>query len=344
MKVKLPFKWPPDFSRLKTSAARVWEKIPLDKLVEKLPLEALREKWEPIKSKLPLDKLPKPKCRSCKSMDYKPSHRNGPEKVLSNILPIRPYRCNECDTRFYGPTVPLINLGHGITLSGFFFLAMFFVMSSPGPEVPPVNPSAEVNSASELTSEEPIEAELLAGEEQLQDEAQSPGTEVSELSPPMEAPPTTSDFVMAQAAQNRAKRDGSYIAPAVKTKSAVTANPETKVVINESASQAKKLLQKIEQGVEGNTLQLTILHEGGPAKTKILKLSEGGRWAVDLEGMWRIPRGLDQKRKSNHDHIKQIRFGNHSGFFRIVFDLVSPSPDPPIIEAKAGKLIISLTI
>jgi len=42
-------------------------------------------------------------CRSCGSKSVSRSKRRGiVERVLFRLLPIRPYRCNDCDSRFYG--------------------------------------------------------------------------------------------------------------------------------------------------------------------------------------------------------------------------------------------------
>ncbi len=41
-------------------------------------------------------------CPNCRSVDTSRSHRKGPlEKYLLGALGVRPYRCMNCDARFY---------------------------------------------------------------------------------------------------------------------------------------------------------------------------------------------------------------------------------------------------
>ena len=42
-------------------------------------------------------------CPNCHSAATQRSHRQGPlEIILLSLLPIRPFRCRDCDRRFYG--------------------------------------------------------------------------------------------------------------------------------------------------------------------------------------------------------------------------------------------------
>jgi predicted RNA-binding Zn-ribbon protein involved in translation (DUF1610 family) len=44
----------------------------------------------------------KRKCPNCGSVENSRSHRNGPfEKYLLGVIGVRPYRCTNCDVRFY---------------------------------------------------------------------------------------------------------------------------------------------------------------------------------------------------------------------------------------------------
>ena len=47
----------------------------------------------------------------------RPSKRQRPERVLSWIVPLRPYRCNACDHRQFGRASPILNRPRIITYS-----------------------------------------------------------------------------------------------------------------------------------------------------------------------------------------------------------------------------------
>ncbi len=47
-------------------------------------------------------------CKKCKSAEIRPSQRNIAERALGYIVPVRPYRCEECDLRQWGVMRPIL--------------------------------------------------------------------------------------------------------------------------------------------------------------------------------------------------------------------------------------------
>ena len=70
------------------------------------------------------------RCRKCKSVECNLSRRSSIEHLVSRILPVRPFRCAACQTRFWGLNRSSITLRRiAITLVGLLLLMLLLVLS-----------------------------------------------------------------------------------------------------------------------------------------------------------------------------------------------------------------------
>ncbi|CAM2008993.1 AMIN domain-containing protein [Acanthopleuribacter pedis] len=69
-------------------------------------------------------------CKHCKSEDIRPSQRNQMERVLGYVIPVRPYRCEECDKRSWGLIRPILEKPRIITWSVLGVVALLFTLNA----------------------------------------------------------------------------------------------------------------------------------------------------------------------------------------------------------------------
>jgi len=76
------------------------------------------------------------KCPICHDNDHKRSRRGISERILSIVVPVRPFRCMNCYNRFYGLASPLFDLKRSISavvISSFLMLifSLFYISENP---------------------------------------------------------------------------------------------------------------------------------------------------------------------------------------------------------------------
>lgn len=69
-------------------------------------------------------------CKHCKSEEIRPSQRNAMERTLGYVIPMRPYRCEECDTRQWGLIQPILERPRVITWSVLGVIALLFILNA----------------------------------------------------------------------------------------------------------------------------------------------------------------------------------------------------------------------
>lgn len=69
-------------------------------------------------------------CKKCKSAEIRPSQRNFAERAFGYVIPLRPYRCEECDLRQWGVMRPIFERSRFITWGALTLLIALFVLNA----------------------------------------------------------------------------------------------------------------------------------------------------------------------------------------------------------------------
>lgn len=100
-------------------------------------------------------------CKKCKSAEIRPSQRNFAERAFGYIIPLRPYRCEECDLRQWGVMRPILERPRLIAWGGLLLIIALFVLNAVlvipvEPEPYPTATATETkNTATEPPATEP---------------------------------------------------------------------------------------------------------------------------------------------------------------------------------------------
>ena len=314
-------------------------------LIERLNLG---EKWEAISEKNPLNRWLK-RCWKCGSDDFSESRRNMAEKVLTAIIPLRPYRCGSCEARFFGLTSPVFNRSRAISASVMALIVIWFgaslILNSGGAEVTPEE-TVEVAQAENEPLEEPLPN---AGEQTVAVEDAKPPEEEAETGESIDES-QFSAYVLEQRRRNMAKEAAAEepSKPAGETTAAITETPvintappkpaETPVVkepVDAKTSGAALLTGAAISQQDGKSV---FLLDAAKALTVKSHFPVSARIVVDINGSWKL-QGLSNTNPLNTELVKQVRFGFHASYTRVVLDLNKNISDYKVETTASGLKI-----
>jgi len=298
------------------------------------------------------------KCWKCKNQDYNPSHRNKVEKVISNIFPIRPYRCDSCDFRFYGLISPLFNRSRAISTGIMGLLLALFVVSAlvsfdeeeptPKTEVTQNTESAEVSGsdggiATPVSKPEVENGAAAASTNATDNTSEEIGLE--DETPAIEEDLSGhSDFVKTQLARNRSISAGEEPPTVVSKKTeapAVKASPKAEAPRVAAISGGQ--ITAVSSQLEGKVFRLEI-ETNKPVSVKKQWLDERGpKLVVNLKGAWSLKRGLSAKIPVGDSLVKRVRLGSHPNYFTIVLDLSMEKPGKTTVEPGEKGIVITIS-
>jgi len=252
------------------------------------------------------------KCKSCGERDIRPSHRNKLERALSYLVPLRPYRCNACDHRQFGPASPVLDKPRIISYSILTALILIIVGlsmfggSDPVPEqIGATEEPAAPGPAAEVAEPEPTAEPLPV-----------PVSEAGDA-PEQREPVTVSPFVAEQLAKNRARQQGEPVEE--RARPSVTRPTRTESPTPASTAIGGRVSDLVVSRGEGGALSIDLSGKGDFAKYRDLDL--GDRLVVDLEGPWTLGSRVQSRYAVDHGSVRSVRLGLHSGYLRLVFDL-----------------------
>ncbi len=304
------------------------------------------------------------KCWKCKRSEYSPSRRNKLERLLTYVLPFRPYRCDSCDFRFYGPMSPLFNRSRAISAGVLGVVLLLFIVSFFIPSGKADAPPLEDNQVAEKVAqpEDTEMEELLANAPAFPPEENQPvgdeqsveidGPSLEQNSKPMEEPEIVedlsghSDFVKAQLAKNLSKAAGENH-PTVIHKEDDASKPAPALKKKSTASEKRAVagggtIQSVEIKAEVNTFLLE-LETSQPVSVRGEWLdSKTPKFVVNIRGDWSLKKGLKMNTPIQASFVKKVRMGRHPGYFTIVLDLNTNEIAKPQVESRNNRLVIEL--
>ncbi len=307
------------------------------------------------------------RCRKCKSVECNLSRRSSIEHLVSRILPVRPFRCAACQTRFWGLNRSSITLKHiAITLVGLLLLILLLVLSglftpskrtlSVQPTTQPANNKSTTEPTDKTVAVETKKAEYPTPV--LQEEDQIVLDQVGSSSLNIAQQPPTDDFISVLPKTKPNRNNKPDITPQISTtieSEPVPAKTEEinrnilsdKVVASHLPKKKPLPLGRIRleriflKPISGTTL---VLHTNRQIeKYTFLRVVNPARIVVDLPGKWIVPKQIPLHIVVDNDLVEKIRLGRNPKNLRIVFDLGFTPVNAPIFDSKTNTLEITLS-
>ena len=312
------------------------------------------------------------RCRKCKSVECNLSRRSSIEHMVSRILPVRPFRCTACQTRFWGLNRSSITIrrvaiaGFGLLLLLLLLLLVLNGLFTPNKRplnVQPTTQSANHKSATEPT-DKTVEVETEKAEYPtpvLQEEEQIVLDKVESSALNITQRPPTDNFTPAlpkpkpkpKPNKNNKPDITPQISTTVESKPAPTITEEInrnilsdKVVASHLPKKkplplGRMRLERIYlKPTSGTTL---VVHANRQIeKYTFLRVVNPARIVVDLPGKWIVPKQIPLHIVADNDLVEKIRLGRNPENLRIVFDLGFTPVNVPIFDSKTNSLEITL--
>ncbi len=301
------------------------------------------------------------KCGKCKSTDCRLSHRNPLERVISNMIPIRPYRCENCSRRFFWLTRPLFNLSRALVAAVFGLLIVYFaanllIKSREAAPIKPESPEPEqtveesATRAGDAATDQSGPASEAAVAETSQDEdaatEEAGGVPAPETtSPAEEVVEEPSDFVKDQLERNKKKAGeggdpSKAAAPERDAVPTVEARTPSRAPVQ---NKTRAVLSGFDYEAASSSFSLQLIADKPIDQYRHMRLSNPERLVIDLPGQWRIDRGVRLKTAVDNEIIGLIRIGRHENKLRIVLDLKTAQVSPPEFAKGVESLRILIS-
>ncbi len=227
------------------------------------------------------------------------SRRSRFERLLTALIGLRPFRCDQCNERFWRPdrsargsTVPGALVAGGLLIVLVALIAYWlngFGDPIGGFALEDVDPSAQLPLADSDESQIDL----------LQDTPVSTETRPS---------------------------------PAAAAKSEKSADAPRSV--NETGQR----VMKIQSDTQGDAVRLRIDYTGAKTTLRLGRLDKPPRIVLDLDGQWQVDKKITQPRSLDSSWVNQMRFGTHTGKFRVVLDLASTQAWTHTIAHQQGYI------
>ena len=262
-------------------------------------------------------------CPKCNHQGVRRSHRYAGERLLTAVLPVRPYRCKSCGARFWWLTSDekWRRSGRQVAITGGLVLVvalgLVYVTNLPESRPEPVPEPAGAQRAEQAA------AESTHGPDDAADAPLGAPGEPSPTPATAETPPSSAS-TPPESAQADPAEDAEPPGWSTPERPSDPRNPE---------------MLGIRATVEDTTLQLEILTDEPPRHWEIYQIDQ--RLVIDLLGSWQARKLVAPP--IEHPLFSRARIGQHQDLVRIVVDLARPARVTHQASATDGSLVVRLS-
>lgn len=263
------------------------------------------------------------RCRHCRERTLHRVRRNGWQRVIGYVLPVRPYRCAACGRRPWGA----IHHADG---------RLPWLTST-------LAAGAVVGCAAygaTLWSESPgAQSRALA----LKLESRLNGGAMMQATPRGEAAEEPVDAATDSASSRADAPESRSSAPELAVPEVVPETDAGAVVVAESGpppEQTSLAVERFDVRRVDEVMEIRIAVRGGAPQYRVSELASVRGYVVDLPGRWTLPPSLRMSRSFTRTPLQTLRIGRHSDYLRLVLGLRSGAVSAPQIEVSGDELLI----
>lgn len=261
------------------------------------------------------------RCRHCHDRTLHRVRRNGWQRVVGYVLPIRPYRCAACGRRPWGTIHHADGRLPWLTSA----LAAGAVIG------------LTVHAARLWSEGGSEESRALA----LKLESRLNGAAAHQTSPrsELQAGEAPTDAIGGSASSGPVafRLRSSPLEHAVPEIAAAAVAPAEPGPSPEDASLA---VERFDVRRVDEVMEIRIAVRGGAPPYRVSELASVRGYVVDLPGRWTLPPSLRMSRSFTRTPLQTLRIGRHSDYLRLVLGMRDGAVRAPRIEMSGDELLI----